>query len=133
MLLMIALLLGGVFVAFFGSVFIFTQPITEAGSTFLSALRAEDYPGAYRLLTGDFQERVDSPTGLRTLITEADAMPVIWSVNFRQIINSVAELGGNLTTTSGVQHSVRLQLRREDGEWRVADYSLLEADGAGSN
>ncbi|MBC7870812.1 MAG: hypothetical protein H7Y09_08225, partial [Chitinophagaceae bacterium] len=82
-LLMIGLVCGGAFVALVGSVFIFTQPITEAGSAYLNALRDEDYDTAYAKMTRALQDQVGSAERLRTLIEEFNAAPSVWSISYR--------------------------------------------------
>ncbi len=132
-LLMVGLVCIGSFAALVGSVFIFTQPITEAGSAFLNALRDEDYDAAYAKMTGALQNQIGSAERLRTLITEFNAEPSVWSISYRSSSDNTGELRGTITTDNGSNHDLTLLLLREEGEWRIAAFNLLESTGAGSN
>lgn len=107
-------------IACVGAIFIVTQPIVDASNDFLADLQSEDYEAAYSQMTHRLQEEVGSPQRLGALISDYDGRPERWGFINRQKSDETGGLKGSITTSSGAEHSISVNLEMWDNEWRIS-------------
>ena len=114
-----ALILGCVVIggfAFFAATGL-TQPVVDAGESFMNARKGDDYARAYDLCTPSLQQTLGSAEGLASLT--ANRRPSQWSWSSRDISNGTGTLTGQATYKNGVQGDAQLVLAQVGSSWKV--------------
>ncbi|MCX7839135.1 MAG: hypothetical protein N2559_06720 [Anaerolineae bacterium] len=103
-----------------------TQPIINAGDSFMTALKNEDYTSAYNLCTPALQQELRNPQGLANLIRNANVRPIQWSYSSRNVSNDQGQLEGSVTFVGNREGTVQLVLTQVGGTWKIAGFRLRE-------
>jgi hypothetical protein len=109
-----ALLVGGVINA--------TQPVYDAGQTYMTALRDGDYNKAYDLSAPSLQQEAGNAEGLQSVLGTKPLAS--WNFTSRSINNNQGSLEGTTTYTDGSTGTVTMALTQVGNAWKVAGISL---------
>lgn len=101
-----------------------TGPATDAGESFMVALRDRDYNGAYNLCDPALQAELGGVEGLQTLVEAGSATPASWSFNSRQVSGNTATLSGSMTFANGQSGQVDLTLLNSGSSWLLTSFNL---------
>lgn len=107
-------------IACVAAIFIITQPIVDTSNEFFADLESEDYDAAYEQLTEQLQEEVGSPEQLEALIADYDGHPDRWDFINREVDDETGGLEGSITTQSGTEYPISVDLEMWDDEWRIS-------------
>lgn len=103
-----------------------TQPISDVGDAFMTALKNEDYATAYNLCAPALQQELRNPQGLANLIRNGNVRPMQWSYTSRNVSNDQGQLEGNVTFVGNRQGTLQLVLTQVGGTWKIAGFRLRE-------
>ncbi len=119
-----------------GVVFWATGGITDTADEFFAAAKDGDYEKAYSLTSQQLQGQTDQ-AGLEAYLTESGLNEVTdtsWSS--RSMENNTAELDGTVTTASGGEIEVTMELIKEGEDWRIKFIDVgnagLQSGGGGA-
>lgn len=119
-IIVVALLLvcGIGFFAIFGLALNATQPVADAGQTYMTALSNGDYSKAFDLSAPSLQQEAGNAQGLQTALSSKQ--PVSWNFTSRNVNNDQGELQGTDTYKDGTTGTVDLVLSKIGNDWKVA-------------
>ncbi len=119
-----------------GVVFWATSGITDTADDFFAAANDGDYEQAYSLTSQQLQGQIDAD-GLEAYLIENSLNQVTdtsWSS--RSMENNTGELSGSVTTATGGEIPVTMELIKEGDDWRIKFIDVgnagLESGGGGS-
>lgn len=102
-----------------------TQPVTDVGNAYLTALSTEDYAVAYELMSGSLQSEFGSMESFSSFVRERGILPVTWSFRSRSIENGGGFLSGRMIRDDGSQFTVNLTLDHyEEAGWLIEGFSF---------
>lgn len=110
---------GGFFFLLFGGIYMLTAEMTGSANEFLDSAGRQDFTASYGYMCNDYQNR-NSADDLETFIRNNsldEFESAFW--NMRSIENDTGRLEGSVTTKSGQSIPVTMELRKEDGEWKI--------------
>jgi len=110
------------FFAIFGIALTATQPVVDAGNTYMTALRDGDYAKAFSMSTQTLQQQVGDAQGLQTAI--GDQQPATWSFDSRNVNNDLGDLTGTATYKSGKSGPLHIQFNKVGNDWKVSFIQL---------
>jgi hypothetical protein len=125
-LLVLCLVCAGVLVVAFTLGLGATQPISDVGDEFMTALKNEDYTRAYNLCAPALQQELRNPQGLANLIRNANVRPSQWSYSSRNITSDQGQLEGSVTFVGNREGTLQLVLIQVGGTWKIAGFRLRE-------
>lgn len=102
-----------------------TQPAADYSRAFLEALGAEDYPTAYAMLSGSFQEQFDGVDDFEAQMQERRIVPVeVGTFRSRSVRNSEGRFIGPVTMADGALQDVTVFSRynREQESWEITGF-----------
>jgi hypothetical protein len=109
-------------VGLLGLVFTATQPVVDAGDSFMSALRDGNYNNAYNMCAPSVQQEVTDAQGMED---EFGAyQPANWTFTSRSIRNDLGRLEGTVNYKEGNSGTVRLEFVKSGDDWKVSGASL---------
>ena len=115
-------------IAFFAITFFaasnLTQPMTNAGESFLTAVRDGNYPAAFALCTPALQQELGDAQQFASSMQ--DIKLTKWDFSSRRIENNTGYLEGTATLSGGKQASLQLALDQVNGDWKVSGYNIQE-------
>lgn len=132
-LLLILAIVGGVIVlcvvgiivfagSIFGGVMALTQPVVDAGDSYMSALRDGDYGRAFELSAPSLQDEVGNAAGLEDAL--GFKQPASWTFTSRSIRNGEGRVSGDTKYKAGDSGTVEIILTQINNEWKVLGISL---------
>lgn len=114
-LLGVAVMCAGIFFV----VFNLTAGLSDNADNLFAVARSGDYEAARRYLSSDLAERTDA-ADLRTYLEDNGLDQVVQTAwNSRQVSGDQGTLEGKVTTASGVQMAVRVELVKQQQAWKV--------------
>lgn len=103
--------------AIFGGVMAATQPMTDAGDRFMTALRDGNYDSAYNMCTPSLQSEFGDVATFESRVQ--NSRPTTWTFNSRNISNDQGQLDGSATLANGSEADLRLVLRNVSNSWKI--------------
>jgi len=114
-----------------GAAFYMTGDAVAVVRAQLNALRGGDMDGAYGRLSSSYQARM-SRSAFEAFVSRHPALrensdSTFWS---RSVKNDTAEISGMLTAASGTRETVKYELVKEGGTWKISNIDIGGDSGA---
>lgn len=107
-----------------------TQPVVDAGNTFMLALSRADYPSAYGLMSESLQSELGSVEGFAAQMQEAGIQPQPdeWGFSSRNINDETGSVSGGVTMIDGRSFDIEIGFTQSSsGAWRINRYNFTPA------
>jgi hypothetical protein len=116
-----------------GAAFYMTGDAVAVVRAQLNALRGGDIDGAYARLSSSYQAQM-SRSAFEAFVSRHPGLrensdSTFWS---RSVKNDTAEISGILTAASGTRESVKYELVKEGGTWKISNIDIAGDSGAES-
>ena len=120
--IVILLVTGGGAFALFNTL----KPVSDAGDSFMGALRDSNYKAAYEICSPALQKELGTSENLRKMIEENNVKPVKWNFNSTDMKNENGELKGTVTLTENRAGSVHIYLVKTPNGWKIKSFNINE-------
>lgn len=123
LLVLCGVLFGGGILALMGA----TQPVVDASDKFMTALRDNNFTGAYDMCAPSLQSELGDAAGLEAFVKDGGRQPATWNFTSRSINNDEGVVEGTATFAGGATGTARVVLSKVGNDWKISGLTLNNA------
>ena len=98
------------------------KPVTDASSSFIQALKNQDYAAAYSMGDPTFQQQYRTAAGLQSQFN--GFVPTSWTIDSFSVQNNQGTATASVTLTTNQKFKLTFALQNINGAWKISSFNI---------